>query len=461
MAHDLSDYEKQRLKNIEDNAKLLNELHVPFVGQKRSASSTLKKHTPKKKIEPKTPTRVSARLRGAAPDTTEALTMENEERSQKIIRVDRLGEADQEDFLRILKSFPNTQPTVKEETETKDNSDLKVSEALKALQIRHSWQTVKVVTERITNCVFHPSPGKLLGCVADVIGQLGFWDIEGVKEAEDGDEPVVYKYRPHTRSITDMKFSPVDSTKLYTSSYDGTVQYFDMEKAVFTEVSLGDDSLPLTSMTITQDGHSVWIATSDGEVGHKDLRSNSALSLYSLRTKKIGTIDLNDVHKHLLAVSSNDRTATVWDTRNFSTKKAITPLHELEHGYAVTSAYWSPRGDRLATTSYDDFIRLFTVKNDAMSLHSAIPHNNHTGKWVTNFRARWNASPMGQVHQHMAIGNMKHPVNIYSGETGKIIGDLYDSERITAVPAVVQFHPTTTSMAVLCGNGSGRMVCWT
>ncbi|KAL0087998.1 WD40-repeat-containing domain protein [Phycomyces blakesleeanus] len=446
-----------------NNAKLLKELDVPLAGQKRPAPTSIKKHVPKKKIEPKAPTRVSARLRGAAPETVESLPTEKEEKNnQTDLRVDRLEEADQKEFLQMLKKFPNTQPTTKKELEAEENSDAEVSKALQELQIRHSWQTVKVVTERITNCVFHPSPGKLLGCGADVIGQLGFWDVEGVKETEDGDEPVVYKYRPHTRSITDLRFSPVDSTKLYSSSYDGTLQYFDMEKAVFTEVSLGDDSLPLTSMVITQDGHSAWLATSMGEIAHKDLRSNSKISVYSLRTKKIGTIDLNPVHEHLLAIGSNDRTATVWDHRSFSTETdSITPLHELEHGYAVTSAYWSPRGDRLATASYDDFIRLFTLKNEDMTLHSAIPHNNHTGKWVTNFRARWNTSPLGYRHQHMAVGNMKHPVNIYSGESGNLIGDLYDSDRITAVPSVVQFHPNTTSMAVLCGNGSGRMVCWT
>jgi hypothetical protein len=56
---------------------------------------------------------------------------------------------------------------------------------------------------------------------------------------------------------------------------------------------------------------------------------------------------------------------------------------------------------------------------------------------------------------------MNHPVEVYSGETGERICELYDPEKITAVPAVSLFHPTTPSMTILCGNGSGRMTCWT
>ena len=78
-----------------------------------------------------------------------------------------------------------------------------------------------------------------------------------------------------------------------------------------------------------------------------------------------------------MAVASNDRTLTVWDIRSLSEQ-----THEFSHGYSVTSAYWSPRGNKLVTASYDDYIRLFDFnesKNE-MKLQSAIRHNNHTGR---------------------------------------------------------------------------------
>jgi WD40 repeat protein len=64
-------------------------------------------------------------------------------------------------------------------------------------------------------------------------------------------------------------------------------------------------------------------------------------------------------------------------------KKKGSSIHEFEHGYSATSCYWSPQGDMLATTSYDDYIRLFSLdKNGEMELKSAIKHNNHTGRLV-------------------------------------------------------------------------------
>lgn len=90
-------------------------------------------------------------------------------------------------------------------------------------------------------------------------------------------------------------------------------------------------------------------------------------------------IHLNPVHQELLAVGSNDRTVTIWDTRRLKRNKK--PLQSFEHGYSVTSCYWSPKGDALATSSYDDYIRIFQLdKKKDIKLKSTIPHNNHTGR---------------------------------------------------------------------------------
>lgn len=107
--------------------------------------------------------------------------------------------------------------------------------------------------------------------------------------------------------------------------------------------------------------------------------------MYTPREKKIGCLHLNPVNPHLLATASNDRTVTIWDVRMWDHKKDLSvgePLQTIEHGYSVTSCYWSPNGDILATTSYDDYIRLFDLNKDTKSLDlkSAIRHNNHTGR---------------------------------------------------------------------------------
>jgi hypothetical protein len=55
---------------------------------------------------------------------------------------------------------------------------------------------------------------------------------------------------------------------------------------------------------------------------------------------------------------------------------------------------------------------------------------------------------------------MNQTVDIYSGESGKEMSQLYDQDHITAIPSVAQFHPSTLKPTILTGNASGRMVCW-
>lgn len=94
-------------------------------------------------------------------------------------------------------------------------------------------------------------------------GSLGFWDVNAEKEDPDEEhpQPVVYTYRPHTRSVTCMMYNPGNASQLYTSSYDGTIQYFDMEKATFVNALEDKDSgLPFTNFDMTHDGQNVGVS---------------------------------------------------------------------------------------------------------------------------------------------------------------------------------------------------------
>lgn len=87
-----------------------------------------------------------------------------------------------------------------------------------------------------------------------VSGHLGFWDVNN--KEEETDDPVVYSYRPSTRGITGAKFCTSDPSTLYLSSYDGSLQTFDMNTAQFGTVSLTDRH-SIANFDITQDGHVV------------------------------------------------------------------------------------------------------------------------------------------------------------------------------------------------------------
>ncbi|KAI8089222.1 WD40-repeat-containing domain protein [Halteromyces radiatus] len=463
----LSEYEKKRLENIQRNQELLKSLEVPMrpaeTDLKKTKAPAIKKHHPKKHSAPTQPRRVSARIRGIAAkqmEVDENDTVVNRPSSPvKIERVDTLNEKDHAHFLEMVGSV-NTDNSYDQEDIKVDPSLEPLKEQLDNLTIRHEWATVKMTPDRISHCLFHPNKTKLLAIATSSTGHLSFWDINN-KEEETGD-PVVYSYRPDTRGITDAKFCINDPLTLYTSSYDGSIQTFDMNKASFGSVMLSTNDYPITSFDMTQNGQVLYFSTGDGQLGIRDLRSDKTETMLTLRDKKIGCIHLNPVHSHLLVAASNDRTATIWDTRHLS-KHSKKNVQELEHGFAVTSAYWSPSGKQLATSCYDDYLRVFDLnKTDHVDLKGRIRHNCHTGKWVTMFRTKWNENRrFGIDHPHFIVGNMNHPCSVFSAETVSKLTDLYDEDRITAIPAVNEFHPTLDSLALLSANASGRVVCWT
>lgn len=65
----------------------------------------------------------------------------------------------------------------------------------------------------------------------------------------------------------------------------------------------------------------------------------------------INTISFNPQNPNIMATSSTDGTACIWDLRSTRSRKPKT-LKTVSHGRAVNSAYFSPSGTSLATTRY-------------------------------------------------------------------------------------------------------------
>lgn len=120
-------------------------------------------------------------------------------------------------------------------------------------------------------------------------------------------------------------------------------------------------------------------------MGFVDGRVGKDAIVRTVTDKKIGCVHLNPVHQHLMALASNDRTSTIWDLRMWDTSDDSVvgePLQSIEHGYSVTSNYWSPNGDMMATVGYDSFVRLFDLNNQkSLELKAVIKHNCRTGRY--------------------------------------------------------------------------------
>lgn len=103
---------------------------------------------------------------------------------------------------------------------------------------------------------------------------------------------------------------------------------------------------------------------------------------------------------------------TVWDVRKFG--KGAKPLNSLVHGKTCQSAYFAPAnsgggGPRVLSTSYDNTLRIWSGvgAGGAECAAITIKHDNHTGRWVSPFRAVW--APAGDA---VVCGSLKRATEV-------------------------------------------------
>ena len=156
---------------------------------------------------------------------------------------------------------------------------------------------------------------------------------------------------------------------------------------------------------------------------------------------------------HHFVSSSSDSHVLLWDAR--AMRK---PLASVRSEQAVTSTFVSPLATRAVSTCNDNKLRVWALDwsapaRPAMAQTSAIPHNNHTGRWLSAIRAVFVPFDDGVF----VSGSMEREVEIYDAAKGARIGAL-TSEWLTAVPTLNAVHPTRP--LILSGTASGRLHLW-
>ena len=354
---------------------------------------------------------------------------------------------------------------------------------------------ITITPERIYYIGMHPSPSKPLVFAGDKVGNLGIWDVFGhVQNADEDDEedgggqlPLVTSYKMHSRTISQFLFSPTDPTKLYTSSYDTTIRVLDLPTGVATEVYFtpdeSDTDALISSVQLQPNGNIMLFANFHGEVGKLDLREpvkGRTTTMYPLHEKKIGGLSVFPGNEEIIATSSLDRTTKIWDLRKLTPKSQVF-IAEYEASKSISSSEFNRQGDIVAT-SYDDTLSVFNnvVSADfppGKSLGTITPsdrivHNNQTGRYVSVFKARWHERPENGFEKFV-VGNMKRyrsrrspgtagdtdcrGIDVYSSK-GELVNHFADPEFVTAVPAVVQFHPRKDW--IVGGTASGKVVAY-
>ncbi|GJN88393.1 hypothetical protein Rhopal_001359-T1 [Rhodotorula paludigena] len=383
---------------------------------------------------------------------------------------------------------------------------------------------VKVIPERIYSMAVHPDPQRDLVFVGDKHGHMALWDCtdagkldpsyrqgngsvrdgkpadvgdDGDEDDEDAESPDArqwgkwWHWKAHGRNcVSAIKFRPGERKSVYSSCYDHTlrVQHFDgsgISEEVLDARQFDTDDPMLHSFDFDPTGNELWAVDHDGGLIWRDLRmAKDKAKRWNIDRYKVGCISINPANPNLIATAHLKRTMNLWDLKkirgldpdtDYSDVIEAAQLAQYESKYACSSAYFDPTGTRLASTSYDDRVRIWDVepasktpispntKKDYAPQNSIV-HNCQVGRYTTVLRAHWNASP--SLPPHVYVGDMQKYIRLYSPDApstskSSAAAKTFDGEgALTAVPAVTAAHPSVPGK-YFGGASSGKVSFWT
>ncbi|GAA5896765.1 hypothetical protein JCM5296_002996 [Sporobolomyces johnsonii] len=366
---------------------------------------------------------------------------------------------------------------------------------------------LKVVPDRIYSLCVHPDPTKDLVFAGDKTGHIGVWDatdagklvqntsngsiLDGEdakmdEDEEEQEEPERSKGRfwvwqgHQQNSVSSLKFRPNETNKIYSSSYDATVRVHDFTTGTSEEVLDCDEFVDeglIHTFDFDPTGNEIWASDGEGGLMWRDLRqSKDKTKRWQIDKAKVGCISINPANPTLAATSHLKRELRLWDLSKLRALPTKTHFDDVvdkamvvsyPHEKAVTSAYFDPSGTRLASTSYDDCIRIWDIdpyKPDILSQpkkfnpKKTIDHNCQVGAYVTVLRARWSTVSPSISPPHLHVGDMRRHLDLYSPDGARV--KAFSSDEITAVPAVTASHPSLPGK-YYGGAASGKVSFWT
>ncbi|KAK8544712.1 hypothetical protein V6N13_045791 [Hibiscus sabdariffa] len=306
-------------------------------------------------------------------------------------------------------------------------------------------ETVALVAPGKTTVVkFFPSSSTRMIAAGNKFGDISFWNVDC--ETEDG----VYVYRTHSGPISGILIQQHSMSKIYSCGLDGFIRLMDAEKEVFDLVHSCDDAIHYFSQQ-PNDLASLYFAGGDGGLKVLDTRTGKSSRNWILHKDKINTISFNSHNSNIMATGSTDGTACIWDLRSTSSRRHET-LKTVSHGEAVNSAYFSPSGSSLATTSLDNNVGIISGINFEDT--SMIYHENSMKSSNLSFRGIW-----GWDDSYIFIGNMKRGVDVISPARSGTVATL-PTPKGSAIPYRFDTHPYEVGM-LAAANNSGQVSLWT
>uniref|UniRef100_A0A1B6EWS5 WD repeat-containing protein 76 n=1 Tax=Cuerna arida TaxID=1464854 RepID=A0A1B6EWS5_9HEMI len=452
---EISEYEKLRLKNLEENRRMLIELGL--LNPKKEKQVVTKPQKPKVKSKAKlqettvrsTPSKYSLRLRGKAsgkdvlhelfqesptitPDSKEVKKRIEEE----VLPMSQDGES--VDFLEGLKAFLSQESSVS----SKDSLDSLIED----MRLMQLTTAARINSSRIQGMCIHPLESKLLVISGNTGGELSLWNVT---------EGEVVQFNPHKAAVNCMTVDKTDFSKVFSTSHDGTVRRADLNKSVFDLVYQTDEKSNFCHLTWHEhiDPNTLLVAHGTGDVAVVDLRAKAAQNWYHCHPRSVRTVHLHPTQQDYFLSASGLGECKIWDLRNSKkhTDQFVSELTSPSKRKGLTSAFFSPDGSKVVSTCNDDYLHFYDTSDLANPREThKVMHNNHTGRWLSVFKAVWHP----QSSDLLFIGSMQKPnlIQLYSA-TGQLMRELKDKELTTICP-VISLHP---SLPVLVGgNSSGK-----
>ena len=470
----MCEYEKIRLQNILERQAMFDSLEINDAKiDLDGLTPSRNKHTPssrglasEKKPKVILPPRKSARLAGglvAEIDRFVPLVEEPEE--YRIASLEDLGiqdtfnNADDDDFVVKTKELLSNVGKGSNQ-KSRISFESSVEGSLKKLSITDDL-VAKVVPDRIFSVKLHPGEDKLLCAVGGKEGHVGLWDImTRDKRYNDG----VHVFQPHSRPINTLSWDWSDTSKLVTTSYDGTSRVLDCEQHTW-QMLYGDKEYleygGWTSCHAQQSENTFLISQGNtGTVVLVDRRvgwSSPAAQLKCFDRLNPKSLSVHPVQSNLFLTGTNKAGCFIFDIRTATEKSLIKPVSELlGHTRSLSSCVFSRvTGDQVATLASDDKLRLYNTSTMKTTItpQCSVKHNNQTGRWLTPLRLAWHPTKEGML----VSGSMMRPrqMEVWSTDggdlrmSGQLVGD-----QLGSVTSIVDIHP---SRDVVCGgNSSGR-----
>jgi WD40 repeat protein len=207
----------------------------------------------------------------------------------------------------------------------------------------------------------------------------------------------------HSEVIAAIAVPSAAPHNIFTASLDCTIRCLDAVAGISYDIH-EDEGKPAAlcfehgSSDGWAGGHTFWVGNREGQLYHLDTRlrrrgagrgpgGTSGVCQAHVEGKKITTVCLNPSGVGTVLTASGDGTVKLWDARRLPRhgargKATPEPLHTLEHGSTVCSAYFSPWGGHIASACNDDLIRVWdttAVMSGSAAPKYAVKHDMHTG----------------------------------------------------------------------------------